>query len=99
EERLNHIIEEYGQLNRTALREAILRIQKRLGGLETKTAVTALDEGDMASCFRILLTYYDKWYRKGLHNREGLEQLLHQLPCEGVNAEANARKVLEALKR
>jgi tRNA 2-selenouridine synthase len=98
EERLNHIIE-YGQLNRTALREAILRIQKRLGGLETKTAVTALDEGDMASCFRILLTYYDKWYRKGLHNREGLEQLLHQLPCEGVNAEANARKVLEALKR
>lgn len=99
EERLSHILEEYGQLNRTALREAILRIQKRLGGLETKTAVAALDEDDTASCFRILLNYYDKWYRKGLHNREGLEQLLHPLPCEGVKAEANAQKVLEALKR
>ena len=99
EERLSHILEEYGQLDRIALREAILRIQKRLGGLETKTALAAMDEGDTASCFRILLTYYDKWYLKGLHNRDGLEQLLHRLPCDGVRAEENARKVLGSLKR
>ena len=40
--RLNYLVETYGTLNKIALRDAIGRIQKRLGGLETKTAIFGL---------------------------------------------------------
>ena len=38
-ERLLHIVEEYGQLDKEQMAAAILRISKRLGGLETKNAI------------------------------------------------------------
>jgi tRNA 2-selenouridine synthase len=90
EERLRHIVEEYGSLDRERMKNAIQRISKRLGGLETKTALQALEEGDTEACFRVLLKYYDKWYFKGLHNRENLSQLLKNIPAATVDAAANA---------
>lgn len=94
EERLKHIVAEYGQQEKEKLEGAILRIKKRLGGLETKEAVNALLEERMEDCFRILLAYYDKCYLKGLHNREGLETLLHNIPCETVH-ESNMNQLLQ----
>ncbi|SOE22971.1 tRNA 2-selenouridine synthase [Spirosomataceae bacterium TFI 002] len=66
EERLNYLVVEYGKLPIEELKNAILRIQKRLGGLETKNALSHLDENNLKACFEILLRYYDKWYLKGL---------------------------------
>lgn len=85
EERLQHITKEYGKLDREKLVNAIIRIKKRLGGLETKECIHALLEERTADCFRILLTYYDKWYLKGMHNRDQFETLLHKIPCETVS--------------
>jgi tRNA 2-selenouridine synthase len=93
EERLSHIVEEYGKLERERLVNSIIRIKKRLGGLETKESLNALVEDRVADCFRILLTYYDKWYLKGMYNRESLEALLVKIPCETVN-ESNYLKLL-----
>ncbi|MBS4066016.1 MAG: tRNA 2-selenouridine(34) synthase MnmH [Chitinophagaceae bacterium] len=93
EERLKHITEEYGGLDRERLVNSIIRIKKRLGGLETKESINALVEERVADCFRILLTYYDKWYLKGMNNREALETLLHKIPCETVT-ESNYQKLL-----
>ena len=62
EERLKHITEEYGNLDKQRMADAINRIQKRLGGLETKLALQHLEDGEIEPCFHILLTYYDKWY-------------------------------------
>lgn len=93
EERLKHIVEEYGNLDRERLVNAITRIKKRLGGLETKESLSALFENRVEDCFRILLTYYDKWYLKGMNNREGLHTLLHKIPCETVT-ESNYQKLL-----
>jgi tRNA 2-selenouridine synthase len=70
EERLNHIIQEYGNLDKEKVADAIVRIQKRLGGLETKIALQNLVAGDIESCYRILLNYYDKLYRKALNKRD-----------------------------
>jgi tRNA 2-selenouridine synthase len=84
DERLKHIVEEYGAMDRNALSEAIQRISKRLGGLQTKEALRHLEEGNIIECFSILLTYYDKHYLKGLHNREGLDTLLTTITCETV---------------
>lgn len=94
EERLKHISEEYGKLHVERMKAAILRIHKRLGPLETKTAVQFLEGGNITECFRILLKYYDKWYSRGLSLRENLEQLLVNIPTGTVNAEENARLVL-----
>ena len=62
EKRLEHIIKIYGKFDKDKFISAILRIKKKLGGLETKNAVNALLEDDVRECFRILLHYYDKLY-------------------------------------
>jgi tRNA 2-selenouridine synthase len=95
EERLKHITEEYSRCDREKLAAAIERIQKRLGGLETKNALQALEEKNYTECFRILLQYYDKFYLKSLHNREGLPSLLTKIPCETVS-ENNAALLSQA---
>jgi tRNA 2-selenouridine synthase len=94
EERLNYLTEEYGKFEKEKLVNAIIRIQKRLGGLETKTAINYLLENNHKECFRILLTYYDKWYQKGLLNRENLPTLLNKIPCPGVDVKTITNSLL-----
>ncbi|RYZ44411.1 MAG: tRNA 2-selenouridine(34) synthase MnmH, partial [Chitinophagaceae bacterium] len=84
EERLQNIVADYGNLDRERMIAAIQRIGKRLGPLETKNAIQFLQEGSIEESFRILLHYYDKQYRKGLHNRENLSSLLTNISCEKV---------------
>ena len=73
---------------------AIIRIQKRLGGLDTKNAVSYLLENNNKECFRILLTYYDKYYLKGLNNRENLAAVLNKIACSGVDTKVNTENIL-----
>lgn len=64
EERLNFIVANYGIYHKEDLIAATIRIQKRLGGLETKNTIAAIEAGDFKNAFAILLKYYDKWYDK-----------------------------------
>ena len=74
EARLDHIVAEYKHHSTESLLNGIVRIKKRLGPLETKTAVNHLLEGDFKECFRILLYYYDKLYKKALDNNPSTRQ-------------------------
>ena len=94
EERLKHLVEEYGALDKEKMADAIRRIRERLGGLETKKAIEFLEQDNTLESFRILLKYYDKWYAKGLHNRENINSLLHTVNCESVSPE-NAKKLIQ----
>jgi len=94
EERLDYITNEYGKFKKEELVNAIIRIQKRLGGLETKNAINHLLENDHKACFRILLAYYDKLYNKALENRENLAALLNKIPCLGVDTATNTQNIL-----
>ena len=94
EERLNRLVIEYGVLDKQKMIDAIGRIKERLGGLESKNAINFLTEGNIAESFRILLKYYDKWYHKGLHNREGLNSLLQVINCDSVTP-LNAKKLIQ----
>jgi tRNA 2-selenouridine synthase len=94
EKRLEYLTGEYGNMDKEKIQEAILRIQKRLGGLETKSAISYLEEGDLTGCFGILLRYYDKGYGKALNNRENLASLLNKIPCMGVDTKTNVQKLL-----
>jgi tRNA 2-selenouridine synthase len=84
EERLKHITEEYGCLDKVQMTEAITRIREKLGSQNAKTAIQLLEEGNTLESFRILLKYYDKFYLKALHNREALNSLLHSVECKSV---------------
>jgi tRNA 2-selenouridine synthase len=99
EERLNYLTEEYGKFEKEKLLNAIIRIQKRLGGLETKNAVNFLIENNHKECFRILLKYYDKWYAKGLHNRDAVSELLNEVPFGTVDAKAITALLVQKNKR
>lgn len=92
-ERLKYLVQEYGKLPVEELKNAILRIQKRLGGLETKNALQHLEESNLSGCFEILLRYYDKWYEKALHSKENGEII--NIEAQVVNVEENAKKIIE----
>lgn len=87
EERLKHLVQEYGVLDKQKMIDAIGRIQERLGGLNAKNAIQFMEDGNISECFRILLQYYDKYYLKGLHNREGINSLLYTIDCDSVTIE------------
>lgn len=90
EERLEAIATGYGHHTTESLINAIVRIKKRLGPLETKTAIAHLVEGDIKASFHILLHYYDKHYQtatiqtqiaaSGLSPAEIAHQILSKTP-------------------
>jgi tRNA 2-selenouridine synthase len=98
EERLNYIINQYGKLNRGDLAAAIIRIQKRLGGLETKTALNFLAEDNIKECFRVLLHYYDKQYSKSLANRPEPSPPVISITCQKSGCNQTAQEVLQHVK-
>lgn len=99
ESRLSCIVQDYGKGDIEKLVNAIVRIQKRLGGLEAKNAIQFLMDGDIRSCFSILLRYYDKWYLKGMElHRENLQDLLRKISMTDTDADGNAIQLLAAYK-
>lgn len=62
EERLHHLVEIYGSQDPAALREATLRISKRLGPQRTAAAVEAIGVGAMDQACAQMLDYYDRCY-------------------------------------
>jgi tRNA 2-selenouridine synthase len=91
DERLQHIVKGYGKIEKEKLVNSIIRIKKRLGGLETKTAIGCLVEEDIAGCFAILLKYYDKQYTKGLSERK--PDSIHKIACATVDEINNAQQL------
>lgn len=99
EERLHFIVTHYGIYNKESLMAATLRIQKRLGGLETKNTLSAIEDGDLKAAFTILLKYYDKWYdkfSKGERNNKTLNLLdyIEWIDFEKVDPINNAKFLL-----
>lgn len=94
EERLNYVVETYGKLSQEKIAAAITRIRKRLGGLETKTALQFLSDGDTRECFRILLKYYDRHYLKALNSRKNGDMFIKTIVCPTVEPAQNAQRIL-----
>jgi tRNA 2-selenouridine synthase len=94
EERLQYIVQWYGRQDKEKMMNAIIRIKKRLGPLETKTAVNFLIEDNCTESFRVLLQYYDKSYKKSLQSRPLPVDPALFIHCEKVDAAANAEKLL-----
>ncbi len=96
-QRIDFLVQEYGQLDKDFLIECTQRIWKRLGPEQTKNAVTAITEGRMADFISLVLVYYDKTYRTGIGKRS--PDAIYELDCVDTNAAKNAAQILEYTHR
>lgn len=78
--RVERLVADYGRYDAARLVEAIGVIGKRLGGLRMKQAKQAVYAGALHEACRLLLAYYDKAYRYGLEQRDGIQH--HPLAIE-----------------
>lgn len=92
DKRLAFIGTHYGNFEKIELINAVLRIKKRLGGLETKTAINFLLEDNITACFEVLLKYYDKYYEK---SKLADEQFLTKIPFAEIHPEKTAQALIE----
>jgi tRNA 2-selenouridine synthase len=100
EERLQQILKDYGNHPKEQMIATILRIRKRLGGLETKTAVQSMLDEDVPGCFRILLKYYDKYYLGSLENfRPDAAAFIKKISLPSVDATQNYLALKDSLEK
>jgi len=92
EDRVAHPAGMYGEFDVSLLRQGFEAIRGEVGGEETREALTALDEGDLASAARIALAYYDRTYEHGLQKRAGDRR--HPVDCKGLDMAACARQLM-----
>lgn len=91
--RKEHIMRQYGDLDRDFLKERFLRIEKRLGSELTLKAVTAVEEGRIFDALEIALAYYDKSYSKQLTKKDPLRLL--QLKLHSLDFNNSARTLID----
>ncbi|MEO5912450.1 MAG: tRNA 2-selenouridine(34) synthase MnmH [Pelobium sp.] len=96
EERIEFLNEDYGNLDKDFLKESVLRITKRLGPLETKLTLQAIEEGRMKDFINQVLVYYDKTYAKGIKNRS--MESINSISLEHINPKENAKDILDFVK-
>jgi tRNA 2-selenouridine synthase len=92
EQRLAFIVEQYGIFSKEELSHAISRIQKKLGGLETKNALQFLEEGNLKDCFSLLLMYYDREYASA---SKRVSRVFESIVSDRVDPKVNADLIIE----
>jgi tRNA 2-selenouridine synthase len=95
--RMPRLIEEYSAFPREELISSIKKISKRLGGDNTKEAITALEANNFSRAIEITLGYYDKTYLYGLKGRK--EEQIHYIHTETDDIDTNVSKILETVKK
>ena len=96
ENRINRLIKDYANFSKEELINSITNISRRLGGLNTKKAIEAIEAEYYYTATDIILDYYDKTYTYGLSKREG--QTVTTIKLSGNNQQKNAEKMIEFVK-
>ena len=60
--RIDELIETYSKYDQKDLKDAVLRIQKRLGSERTNIAIQAISDKKWSTVCKSVLEYYDKCY-------------------------------------
>lgn len=93
EVRARFLVKDYSAADKAMLEDSILRIQKRLGGLNTKHALEHLEKNELYEVAMICLLYYDKYYQRGLGKRE--HQDIYTLKSETISPEIITKQIKE----
>jgi len=83
EYRVRRLVKEYGIFPPTDLAQAILRLQKKLGGLCTQQLLQALEAHRLEEVAASLLDYYDKTYWTGFQRQQG--NVVAKVEVDGKN--------------
>lgn len=93
EMRIQHLVEEYAILDINELKNSVERIAKRIGGLNLKNSLEALNNRDFAKVADITLEYYDKTYSFGIEKRKDVKKIF--VESNTADPVENARMILE----
>jgi len=91
--RMPRLLKEYSEYPAEDLCSSIRKISKRLGGDNTRTALEAIESGNISLAVETALDYYDKAYMYGLKKKS--EKNLIYVETDTDDIEANALKILE----
>jgi len=69
ETRISRLVKDYSEFPVDSLAFSISKISKRLGGLNTKSALNYLEQGDFRKVAGVMLDYYDRTYSYSLKER------------------------------
>ncbi len=94
DERLDLLVDIYGEADTEQLIQATTRIRKRLGGQRTQAAVTAIEQGDLRTACKIILDYYDRTYRYDLERRN---KTIPEVDLVGLSPADSARKLVKLI--
>lgn len=95
-ERLQILVDLYGNADRQELIAATDRLRKRLGGLRTQAALTFLAQDKLTEACDVVLDYYDKTYTYDLRRRE---VPIYSLDVTGLAPEVSAKLLLEKVEQ
>lgn len=93
EERIERLVDDYGNYSKEDLSACILKIQKRLGPQHAKRALEELEIGNLRAVADISLTYYDKAYNYNHELRNFKDVFI--VECLSSDASVNVGKVLD----
>jgi len=96
EVRVQRLVNEYGDADKTEFLEIMGKITQKLGGQHFNAAKEKLELGDMASTIEILLTYYDKAYLNSIEKRKSRIKTI--APWNGKNAADFASTLINEVK-
>jgi tRNA 2-selenouridine synthase len=91
--RISRLIKDYAVYDPSDLEASVLKISKRLGGLNTRDALESLRLKDFARVAEIVLGYYDKTYTYGLSQRDP-DKVYYFEPAE-YEAETDGYSLIE----
>jgi tRNA 2-selenouridine synthase len=94
--RVERLMKEYTGFDSKPLIDSITNISRRLGGLDTRKAIEAVEKGDFRTAIDIVLSYYDKTYTYGLEKRK--DQTVLSLKLDEDNPGKSAEKVIVFIK-
>ncbi|MBX7261943.1 MAG: tRNA 2-selenouridine(34) synthase MnmH, partial [Chitinophagales bacterium] len=96
ETRVAFLLETYGILDKDFLISATEHIRKRLGPLQTKNAIAAIQENRMEDFIRTVLVYYDKGYLRCIQKRN--PETVFTLTLNYSDTKTVAEKIIEFSK-
>lgn len=97
EYRLNNLIVDYGSFPKEQLQACFKTIEKKIGGVECKTAIEAIENGDLKTAAKIALKYYDKTYEYNLENTKS--PIVYKLNLTGDTSYQNAEILLNYVRK
>ena len=90
EERIENLVNLYSQNSQNELKDAVNRINKRLGPQKTEEALTAIDKKQWAKACEAMLFYYDKCYEYELKKTN----MIDSINLSGLNLKSSINKIL-----